>query len=64
MCIRCTQFQQVNQEKKRSTNIRRDEDNIMNIINDNNFNMHDSLLNKDKRHMKGTLKSKLIGVAR
>ena len=32
--------------KKQSTNIRCDEINIMNIINDNNCNLHNSLLNK------------------
>ena len=36
----------------------------MNIINDNTFNLHDSLLNNDDKYMKVTLKSKLIGVAR
>ena len=36
----------------------------MNIINDNTFNLHKSLLNNDNRYMKVTLKSKLIGVAR
>ena len=50
--------------KKQSTNIKRDEINIMNIINDNTFNLHNSLLNNDNRYMKVTLKSKLIGVAR
>ena len=36
----------------------------MNIINDNAFNQHNSLLNDDNRYMKVTLKSKLIAVAR
>ena len=36
----------------------------MNIINDNTFNLRNSLLNNDNRYMKVTLKSKLIGVAR
>ena len=36
----------------------------MNIINDNTFNQHISLLNNDNRYKKVTLKSKLIGVAR
>ena len=49
---------------KRSTNIKGDEINIMNIINDNTFNLHNSLLNNDNRYMKVTLKSNLIGVAR
>ena len=35
----------------------------MNIFNDNIFNLHNSRLNNDNRFMKGTLKSKLIGVA-
>ena len=35
----------------------------MNIINDNNFNLHNSFLNNDNRCMNVTLKSKLIGVA-
>ena len=53
-------FNRVNQEKilvKQSTNIKRDEINIININND-------SLLNNDNRYMKVTLKSKLIEVAR
>ena len=60
------QFQQGKSsgKKKTTTNIERDEINIMNIINDNNFNLHNSLLNNDNRYMKVTLKSKLIGVAR
>ena len=54
-----------NQEKKnQSTNIKCDEINIMNIINDNNFNLHNSLSNNDASYMKVTLKSKLIGVTR
>ena len=35
----------------------------MNIINDNTFNLHFSLLNNDNRDMKVSLKSKLIGIA-
>ena len=54
-------FSWVNQEK--STNIKRDEINIMNIINDNTFNLHNRLLNNDNRYMNVTLNSKLIGVA-
>ena len=34
----------------------------MNIINDNTFNLHNSLLNNDNRYMK--VKSKLIEIAR
>ena len=34
----------------------------MNIINDNTFHLHDSLLNNDNRLIKVTGKSKLIGV--
>ena len=37
---------------------------IMNIINDNTFNLHNNFLNNDIRYMKVTLKSNLIGVAR
>ena len=48
----------------RETNIKRDEINIMNIINDNTFNLYISLLNNDNRYMKFTLKSKQIGVAK
>ena len=36
----------------------------MNIINDNTFNLHNSLLNNDNMYGKVTLKSKLIEVAR
>ena len=35
----------------------------MNIINDNTFNLHNSLLNNDNKYVKVTLKSKLIGIA-
>ena len=41
-------FSRVNQEKilvKQSSNIKRNKINMMNIINDNTFNLHDSLLN-------------------
>ena len=34
------------------------------IINDNTFNLHNSLLNNDNRYMKVTLNSKLIEVGR
>ena len=57
-------FNRANQEKnlvKQSTIIKHDEINIMNIINDNAFNLHNKPF---KRYMKVTLKSKLIGVAR
>ena len=57
-------FSKANQEKKQSINIKCDEINIMNIINDNTFNLHNSLLNNDNRLMKVTLKSKLIGIDR
>ena len=58
-------FSRANQErkKKQSTNIKRDKIDIMNIINDNTFNLYNSLLNIDNRYMKVTLKSKLIEVA-
>ena len=36
----------------------------MNIINDNTFNLHISLLNNDNRYMMVTVKFKLIGVAK
>ena len=55
-------FSRANQEKDQNTNIKRDEINIMNIINDITFNLHNNLLNNDNRYMKVTLKSKLIGV--
>ena len=60
-------FSRANQEKilvEQSTNIKDDEINIMNIINDNTFNLHNSILNNGNRYMKVTLKSQLIGVAR
>ena len=50
-------FSRANQEKKQRTNIKRDEINIMNIINDNTFNLCNSLLNNDNKYMKVTLKS-------
>ena len=50
-------------KKKQSNNIKRDEINIMNIINNNTFNLHNSLLNNENPYMKFTLKSKLIGIA-
>ena len=64
-CIRHTPISAEQIKKKtQSTNIRRDEIIIMNIINDNTFNLHNSLLNNDNRYMKVTLMSKLIGIAR
>ena len=54
-------FSRADQAKKQS---KCDEMNIMNIINDNIVNLHNSLLNNDNRYMKVTLKSKLIGVTR
>ena len=36
----------------------------MDIINDNTFNLHNSLLTNCNKYMKVTLKSKLIGVTR
>ena len=35
----------------------------MNIINDNSFNLHNSLLNNDNNYLKVNVKSKLIGIA-
>ena len=59
-------FSRANQEKKKkqSTNIKLEEINIINIINDNAFNVHKSLLNNNIRYLKVTQKSKLMGVAR
>ena len=60
-------FSWPNQEKnfaKQSTNIKRDEINIMNIINDKTYNLHNKFFNNDKRYMKVTLKSKIIEVVR
>ena len=57
-------FSRANEEKKQSINIKHDEIDIMNIINDNTFNLHNSFLDNDNRNMKVTLKSKLIGVVR
>ena len=59
-------FSWANQEKIlviEGTNIKHVEFELMNIINDNTFNLHNSLLSNDNRNMKVTLKSKLIGVA-
>ena len=56
-------FSRANQEKdfvKQSTNIKYDEINIMNIINDKTSNLNNSFLNKDNRYMKVTLKSGLM----
>ena len=57
-------FNRANQEKKQSTHLKCDEIDMMNIINNNTFNLPNSLLNNDNRYMKVALKSKLIGVAR
>ena len=50
--------------KKTKNKVLSDEINIMKIIYDNTFNLHNSFLDNDKRYMKVTLKFKLIGVAR
>ena len=53
-------FSRANQEKnlvKQIINIKCHEINIMNIINDNIFNRHNSRLNNDNRYMKVTLNS-------
>ena len=63
-CIRRALISAGQIKKKRSTNIKLDENNIMNIITDNTFNLHKSLLYNDNKYMKVTLKSNLIGVAR
>ena len=47
---------------KQSTHIKRDEINIMNIINNKTFNLPNSLLINDNRYMKVALKFKLIGI--
>ena len=44
--------------------MKRDEINIMNIINENTFNLHHNLLDNDNRYIKVRIKSKLIGVTR
>ena len=64
MCLPHTPISTGQIKKKKSTNIKRDEIDIMNIINDNTFNLHNSLLKNDNRYMKVTLKFKLIGIAR
>ena len=51
-------------KKKQSTNIKRDEINIMTITNYYTFNLYNSLVNNDNWHMKVSIKFKLIGVAR
>ena len=63
-CIRRTPIKAGHFNEKKTINIKRDEIHIMNIINDNTFNLHYSLLNIDNRYMKVTLKSKLIEVAK
>ena len=63
-CIRRTPVSAGQIKKKEIINIKHDEINIMNIINDNTFNLHNSLLNNDNKYGKVTLKSKLIEVAR
>ena len=57
------QFLQGKLRKKQSNNIKRDEINIINIIN-NSFNLHNTLLNNDPRYVKVTIKSKLTGVVK
>ena len=64
MVYKTTQFQQGKSRKKQSPNIKHDKINIKNIINENTFNLYNSLLNYNNRYMKVTQKSKLIRVAR
>ena len=67
VCIRCATIsagQNTHTHTHTHTHTECDEINIMNIIHENPFNLHNSLLNNDNRYMKVTLKSKLIGVAR
>ena len=63
-CIRRTPTLAGQIKKKQSTNIKYDEINMINIINDDTFNLHNSRLNNDNRYRKVTQKSKLIGAAR
>ena len=46
-------------KKKQRTNIKWEEINIKNVINDNTFNLHKNFLNNDNRYIKVTLKSKI-----
>ena len=55
---------QIKKKKEQSTYIKRDEINIINIINDNTFNLHNMPLTNNNRYMKVTLKFKQIGIAR
>ena len=55
-------FSRANQEK--SANIEHGEINILIIINDKTFDLHNSFLNKNNRNIKVTLNSKLIENAR
>ena len=63
-CLKCTPISEEQINKKLSNNFKRDEINMMNIINDNTFNLHNSLLNYDIRYTKVTLKSKQKRIAR
>ena len=64
-CIKRTPIsaEQIKKKKKKSTNIKREEISIMNIINGNTFNLYNSQSNNDNRYIKATLKSKQKGVA-
>ena len=64
--IRCTPISagQIKKRTKLSTNIKRHEIDIMNIINDNTYNLHSWLVNNNNVYMKITLKSKQIGIDR
>ena len=65
-CIRRNSISagQIKKKQKTSNNIKRDEIDIMNIINDNTFNLRNTRLNNDNRYMKFTRKSNLLGVTR
>ena len=63
MAYKTPQFQQ-GKSRENFSETKHDEINKINIINDNTFNLHNSLLNNDNRYMKVILKSKLNGVAR
>ena len=48
---------------KQITNIKRDEIYITNSVNDDPFNLHNSLYNYNNTYMEFTLKSKILRVA-
>ena len=58
-----TNFRRANQEKK-TTNIKRNENNIMNIIFGNTFNQYNTFWNNDNKYMEVILKSMLMVIVR